>query len=88
MSAGKFEDLEYIDAAARKIGMDRQRFRAICIGCGVAIRWGGTEKHPRLKVSMSEAKNAIMAQRYRLPQKHGTTTKATRQAVACDDVRC
>lgn len=58
------EDPITIEDAARKIKMHRDRLKQLCIAGGIAIRWGGTDKRPRLKVLLSEVRRLVLSQRY------------------------
>jgi hypothetical protein len=63
----KLDDLMTIEAAAREVKMARQRVRDLAIAAGIAIRWGGPDEHPWLKVKLSELERVILEQRYVLP---------------------
>jgi hypothetical protein len=63
----KLDDLMTIEAAARKVRMSRKRARDLSIAAGIAIRWGGPDEHPWLKVRLSELERVILEQRYVLP---------------------
>lgn len=52
-------DVVSIEAAARAIGMSRVRLRKLCLAAGVAIRWGGSDDHPYLKVSLAKARDVV-----------------------------
>lgn len=73
LAESKLDDLVSIEAAAKKIRMRRDRFRALCLATGIAVKWGGTEKHPRLKVKLSEAERVILSRRAEPP----TATRRT-----------
>jgi hypothetical protein len=62
------DELVWMEEAARAVGMHRERVRAIAIANGIAIRWGGTDKHPRLKVNVAKLREAILRQVYVPPQ--------------------
>jgi hypothetical protein len=86
----KLDDLKTIDAAAKEIGMDRARLRSLCIAAGVAIRWGGSDRHPRLKVRMSEVEKVVLAQVY-TPSRPSTRFRpqlSPQSLAAMSDVRC
>ena len=91
----KLKELIPVEKAARQIGMARDRCRQLCIETGIAVRWGGTDEHPRLKVRMEDLEAAVMAQKYQ-PPKQATETAETkkkprtfrRPKVECSDVRC
>jgi hypothetical protein len=74
--------------ASRAIGMSRERVRKVCIDAGVAVRWGGTDAHPYLKVKLSEAKRAVDAQRYVRPRKPERVAGRRLAAVNNSDVTC
>jgi hypothetical protein len=77
-----------IAKAAKAIGMARGRLREVCVGAGVAVRWGGTDRHPYLKVKLSEARRAVDQQRY-VPARAVKRVGGRRLvAVANPDVRC
>ena len=61
----RLKDLKTIKQAAKEVHIARGRAKEIAISHGIAIRWGGTDKNPRLKVSVDELRRAILAERHR-----------------------
>ncbi len=59
----QLQDLVTLHEGAKKFHMDRARFFSICDRAGILIPWGGTEAHPRFKVKLSDAENAILMTR-------------------------
>ena len=84
-----------IAAAAKAISIDRNRLRRVCIQARVAIWWGGSDEHPRLKVKLSEARKAIEACKYApagreakpLPASRAPSLRLT-ELLARTDLRC
>lgn len=58
------DDVMTIDAAAKIIGIDKARLRELVKAAGVAIRWGGSDDHPYLKVKLADAKRIVLDRRY------------------------
>lgn len=65
----KLQDVCTIRRAAKLIGMKRDRLFEICKNAQILIPWGGTPKHPRFKVRLSEAENAILSLKQAKDQK-------------------
>lgn len=85
------------DFAARKIGIDRARLRTLSIERGIAIHWGGTAEHPRLKVLLSKARAMILSELYvppaagaskRQAPKRPSSHAMRRRAALHPDVKC
>jgi hypothetical protein len=57
-----------IPQAAEQIGMSRTQLRTVCIAAGVAIRWGGSDARPHLKVKLSDAWRAVEENKYVPPR--------------------
>lgn len=62
MSAINFENLRPVEEAAKAVGMSRVRVRRLAITNGLAVRWGGSDKHPRIKVDLPGLKRCIAEQ--------------------------
>lgn len=58
------EKLVPIEDAAKAIGIGRDRARRDAIRAGIAIRWGGSEAHPWLRVRISELRRVVESNRY------------------------
>ena len=84
----KVKDLIPLAKAAQRIGMARERCRQLCIQTGIAVRWGGTDEHPRLRVNMEELEAAVLAQRYQPPKQQAQPRTFRRVRVTCPDVKC
>lgn len=78
-------DVVSIEAAAREVRMDRERVKRLCIGNGIAIRWGGTDRHPRLKVSLARLRDLIARDVY---LEQNRTIRRLKQKATCDLVNC
>lgn len=92
VATSKLADLTTMSAAAKKVGMDRQRLRQLCIDSGIAIRWGGSDEHPILKVKFGELERVLIErQRYVAPRtpeaKPRKRAKASTGSIH-PDVRC
>jgi hypothetical protein len=61
------KDLMPIEKAARAIGRSRESVRQLAIRHRIAVRWGGTDRHPRLRVKLSELAAAVLKERHRPP---------------------
>ena len=76
-------------AAAMASCVGSKSLRRLCISRGVALRCGGSERKPRLKVLLSEARRVVRENVY-VPR--GATPRRPRQesipASVRDDVRC
>lgn len=68
MQAGKLNDVMTFDQLAKIVHMNPERLRARCISAGIAIQWGGTDEHPRLRARLSEVEKMILGRRYRPPE--------------------
>ena len=77
-----------INAAAKAIGMNRLRMRELCISAGVAVRWGGTNDHPFLKVKLSEARRAVDQNKQYVARGPAKRVARRGAAVTNPDVRC
>lgn len=53
-----------IREAATAIGIGRERLRTVCIRAGVAIDWGGSKQRKYIRVLLSEARQALLDNRY------------------------
>ncbi len=85
----KVKDLIPLAKAARSIGMARERCRQLCIDTGIAVRWGGTDEHPRLRVSMEDLEAAVLAQKYQPPKVETKPARSFRRVRQyCPDVKC
>ncbi len=71
----KTSDLMPISEAAKRLGLGREYARDLAIRCGVAIRRGGSDDHPWLRVRLSALEQAFMNQVYR-PSPHRVKTAA------------
>jgi len=81
------DDLMTIEAASRRVHKSRDYCRQLAIASGIAVRWGGTDEHPRLKVKLSDLERAILGQRH--VETKGKPTKFRRVAMAYSpDVKC
>lgn len=57
-------DLVTIPVAAREIHMSRPNTKALAIRHRIAIRWGGTDRFPRLKVRLSDLRQAVLREKF------------------------
>lgn len=79
----QFERLATINVElARKFKMNHRRLRAFAIREGIAIRWGGDARHPRLKVDPEVLKERLAGQVYVRPG--ATTRRQSRPAPKLD----
>lgn len=78
-------DVVSIEAAAHEVRMDRERVKRLCIDNGIAIRWGGTDRHPRLKVSVSRLRDLIARDVY---LKQSRTIRRLKRQAKCELVKC
>ncbi|HLL90364.1 MAG TPA: hypothetical protein VK324_13780 [Tepidisphaeraceae bacterium] len=62
MATVNFENLVPVDEAAKAIRMSRARVREISLANGLAVQWGGSEAHPRIKVDLAALKRCIAEQ--------------------------
>jgi hypothetical protein len=88
-TADELEDVMWIAEAAKAVGMRRERVLALAIEHKLAIPWGGTKKHPRLKVKLSELKRLLVSRRYVEVEGHGriistAERRAVRPGIHCD----
>lgn len=82
-------DLVTIEEAARHARMRRDRAKDLAIRHGIAIRWGGTDRHPRLKVKLSDFTSAILSEVYTPPGAAQKRPSQRRVSVRLNpDVRC
>lgn len=86
-TATEAEPYIWIAEAARVIGMHRGRMRAICISAGVAVRWGGSDESPYLKVKLSAARRAVDQLRH-VPKKTAKVQRGRAAVVVNPDVTC
>jgi hypothetical protein len=82
------DDLMPIAKAARAVHMARPRAKAIAIENRIAIRWGGSDAAPRLKVSLSELRAAIRRETYEPPGAQRKPTRASHGGPIHRLVRC
>jgi hypothetical protein len=78
-----------IEHAARTVHMNRDALKARCIQAGIALRWGGTDRHPRLRVTLADVEAMLRANVYT----PGTSKPRLRRAPCPSralhpDVRC
>jgi hypothetical protein len=59
MNAEPLDDMMSMTRAAKAIGMERKRAQEIAIRHRIAIRWGGSDRNPYLRVSLRRLKEAI-----------------------------
>lgn len=64
MKMSKLDDLMSMEELARKVKMNRDRLRRRCIDAGIAIHWGGPQKHPRLKAKLADVEKMILNDRF------------------------
>jgi hypothetical protein len=79
------DDITTIEKAARRVGMHHRRLRKLAIDTGIALAWGGTKQHPRLRVRMSDVEKVILRNRYITP---ATAKRRIMRLVANPDVTC
>ena len=89
----QLQDAVSVKEAARRVGMNHNRARAIIKKSGIGIPWGGRKDHPRLRVKLSEFEQAILSQRYSLPgsakrKKHKRTSGIVSRRALHPDVKC
>lgn len=72
-----------IPQAAKAVGMHRGRMREVCIAAEVAVRWGGSDARPHLRVKLSDARRAVAGRKYVKPD---AATKKRRRPAAGRDV--
>lgn len=83
------KDAMFIDEAAKEIRMRRETLKEICRAAGILIPWGGGAKRKRYKVKLSDAENAVMAERHREQFKEQKESRTRRQSGALHPlVRC
>lgn len=66
--ANKISELLTIKQAAKQVRMSGDRLRPICINAGIAVRWGGTEKHPWIKVRLEDVERVLLSRRVMTPE--------------------
>jgi hypothetical protein len=59
----ELDDVVTTEKAAREVHMNVRALRDIVIKNGLAIPWGGTPKHPRIKVKLSELRRFLVSRR-------------------------
>src|SRR4051812_13912469 len=57
-------DVMTFEDAARVVGRHRRAVKDLAIRSGIAINWGGSDAHPRLRVKLSELKEVILRDRF------------------------
>lgn len=82
-------DVVPLTVAAKAVGIPLWLVREIAVKRGIAIRWGGSEHCPRLRVKLSKLREAIMDHVYRNADKPVSIRRRHQPAAPLHpDVRC
>lgn len=88
MNAEPLDDMMSMTRAAKAVGMERKRAQEIAIRHRIAIRWGGSDRNPYLRVSLRRLRDAIGRERYIPEETRGSRRTFHRHAELDPGVRC
>lgn len=71
----KLADLMSMDALSKIVHMNNDRLRRRCIVAGIAVRWGGTDKHPILKARLCDVEAMILGEKHLTRAAHAKVSR-------------